>query len=447
MKIVIIGAGKVGYTLAQKLSEEEHDVIVIESSIERLNMIQNNLEVLVVEGNGANPDLLADIGMEDASLFVAVTNSDEVNLLACYVAKQLGATQTIARVRANEYIRGERTEVFSHLGLNLVINPEMVTAHEILQILKTPNILDVEDFANGKVRLIEIKARDQEEMVGQRIRDLNLSPTMLVVGILRHGRMIIPNGDDEIQLLDNVFFLGSRSEVEKIEENLSRTNGKAKAESILLVGAGLIGRNLAVLLEEEGYTVKVIEKQYERCEMLSAMVDNTMVICGDGTDVDLLRREEVGDNDAVVCLTDDDKLNLLVALMARHFGVQKTFVRVGRPEYIPLMEQVGIDTVFSPRLVTSTEILRQIRKGELLTVSSFEDSKAEALEMELSAENPLVGRPLSRVTLPGSTLLGAVVRGDETIVPNGSTVCQEGDRIVLFTLPEYSKKVISFMEG
>ncbi len=447
MKIVIVGAGKVGYTLAQRLSEDGHDVIVIENEPERITMIQNYLEVLAIEGNGGNPDLLSELGMVDTDLFIAVTDGDEVNLLSCYTAKKLGAKQTVARVRANEYIKGKKIDVFSDLGLNLVINPEMVAAHEIMQILKAPNILDVEDFANGKVRLIETKARDNEQMVGKKIKELSLPSKILVVGILRHGRMIIPNGDDEIQLLDNLFLLGATNEIVEIEERLNESIGKTQVENVLIVGAGLIGRNLTQLLEAEKYNVKVIEKDYERCELLAASVNDSMVICGDGTDVDLLRDEEIGDNDVVICLTDDDKLNLLVALMARHFGVQKTFVRVGRPEYITLMEQVGIDIVFSPRLLTSNEILRQIRKGEVLSVSSFEDSKAEALEMEINASNPLVGRPLSRVDIPGTTLLGAVVRGDETIVPNGSTVCQEGDRVIIFTVPEYSEKVIDFMEG
>jgi len=447
MKIVLIGAGKVGYTLAQRLSEDDHDVIVIEHDAERIEVLRKYLEVLVVEGNGANPDLLESIGMDDTELFVAVTDADEVNLLACYVAKKLGATQTIARVRANEYINGKRTDVLTDLGLTLVINPEMVTAHEILQILKTPNVLDVENFANGKARLIEIKAQDNQSLLNRKIRDLDLPEKILVAGILRHGRMIIPNGDDLILPLDNIFLLGESTAIKEIETSLTTQERTPKKENILLVGAGLIGRNLAVLLENENYHVKVIDKDLERCEWLAEMVEETIVIHGDGTDVDLLRSEEIEDSDVIVCLTDDDKLNLLVALMAKHFGVAKAFVRVGRPEYIPLMEQVGVDVVFSPRLVTSTEILRQIRKGDLLTVSSFENSKAEALELELSIHNPLVGRMLSQVNIPGSTLLGAVVRGDETIVPNGSTVCQEGDRIVIFTLPENRDAVLHFMKG
>ena len=447
MKIVLIGAGKVGYTLAQRLSEDNHDVIVIEQDAERIEVLRKYLEVLVVEGNGANPDLLESIGMSDTELFVAVTDADEVNLLACYVAKRLGATQTIARVRANEYINGKRTDVLTDLGLTLVINPEMVTAHEILQILKTPNVLDVESFANGKARLIEIKAQDNQSLLNRKIRDLDLPEKILVVGILRHGRMIIPNGDDLILPLDNIFFLGASASIQEIETNLTTQNRTHETQNILLVGAGLIGRNLAVLLENENYHVKVIDKDLERCERLAEIVEKTIVIHGDGTDVDLLRSEEIEDSDVIVCLTDDDKLNLLVALMAKHFGVAKAFVRVGRPEYIPLMEQVGVDVVFSPRLVTSTEILRQIRKGELLTVSSFENSKAEALELELSIKNPLVGRMLSQVNIPGSSLLGAVVRGEETIVPNGATVCQEGDRIVIFTLPEDRDAVLGFMKG
>lgn len=447
MKIVLIGAGKVGYTLAQRLSEDNHDVIVIEQDAERIEVLRKYLEVLVVEGNGANPDLLESIGMSDTELFVAVTDADEVNLLACYVAKRLGATQTIARVRANEYINGKRTDVLTDLGLTLVINPEMVTAHEILQILKTPNVLDVESFANGKARLIEIKAQDNQSLLNRKIRDLDLPEKILVVGILRHGRMIIPNGDDLILPLDNIFFLGASAAIKEMETNLTTQDRTHQLQNILLVGAGLIGRNLAVLLENENYHVKVIDKDFDRCERLAEMVEKTIVIHGDGTDVDLLRSEEIEDSDVIVCLTDDDKLNLLVALMAKHFGVAKAFVRVGRPEYIPLMEQVGVDVVFSPRLVTSTEILRQIRKGDLLTVSSFENSKAEALELELRIKNPLVGRMLSQVNIPGSTLLGAVVRGDETIVPNGATVCQEGDRIVIFTLPEYRDAVLDFMKG
>lgn len=445
MKIVIIGAGKVGYTLAQRLSEEDHDVILIDENSERIDLIRSYLEAMLIVGNGANPGLLMDIGMEDAELFVAVTDRDEVNLLSCYIAKQLGATQTIARVRAKEYILQNNNPALASLGLNLIINTEMVTANEVMQIIKMPNALDVENFANGKVRLLEIKARDNEDMLGQRIRDLEIPDKVLIVGIFRHGRMIIPNGDDTLQMLDNVFFLGERQAIEGLEEELSTT--RTRIQNILLVGAGLVGRNLAILLEKANYHVKVIEKDYERCELLSAETDNVIVINGDGTDVDLLRDEEVGDYDAIVCLTDDDKLNLLVALMARHFGVQRTLVRVGRPEYIDLMEQVGIDIVFSPRLLTSNEILRQIRKGEVLSVSSFEDSKAVALELKVTEQNPLVHRPLAEINLPGTTLLGAIVRGEETIVPNGRTMCEPGDQIVLFTLPEYSDAVISYMEA
>ncbi|MDU0826567.1 MAG: Trk system potassium transporter TrkA [Negativicoccus succinicivorans] len=445
MKIVIIGAGKVGYTLAQRLTEEDHDVILVDENSERIDLIRSYLEAMLMVGNGANPGLLMDIGMEDTELFVAVTDRDEVNLLSCYIAKQLGATQTIARVRAKEYILQNNNPALASLGLNLVINTEMVTTNEVMQIIKMPNALDVENFANGKVRLLEIKARDNEDMLGKRIRDLEIPDKVLIGGIFRHGRMIIPNGDDTLQMLDNVFFLGERKAIEGLEEELATT--RTRIQNVLLVGAGLVGRNLAILLERADYHVKVIEKDYERCELLSAETDNVIVINGDGTDVDLLRDEEVGDYDAIVCLTDDDKLNLLVALMARHFGVQRTLVRVGRPEYIDLMEQVGIDIVFSPRLLTSNEILRQIRKGEVLSISSFEDSKAVALELKVTEQNPLVHRPLAEINLPGTTLLAAIVRGEETIVPNGRTVCEPGDQIVLFTLPEYSDAVISYMEA
>ncbi|KWZ82594.1 TrkA protein, partial [Anaerococcus hydrogenalis] len=255
MKIVIIGAGKVGYTLAQRLTEEDHDVILVDENSERIDLIRSYLEAMLMVGNGANPGLLMDIGMEDTELFVAVTDRDEVNLLSCYVAKQLGATQTIARVRAKEYILQNNNPALASLGLNLIINTEMVTANEVMQIIKMPNALDVENFANGKVRLLEIKARDNEDMLGKRIRDLEIPDKVLIGGIFRHGRMIIPNGDDTLQMLDNVFFLGERKAIEGLEEELATT--RTRIQNVLLVGAGLVGRNLAILLERADYHVKV----------------------------------------------------------------------------------------------------------------------------------------------------------------------------------------------
>lgn len=445
MKIIVVGAGKVGYTLAQRLAQEDHDVIVVEQNGERRAIIESNLDVMTVEGNGASPQLLADVGIQDVGMMIAVTDSDEVNMIACLAAKQSGVPKTIARIRNTEYLGKNSQHFESMLGIDLIINPEMVTALEISQILKTPAALDVEDFAGGKVRLLEVKIRHNSPFSSIPLKDIKLPNNVLVAGILRKGKMIIPHGNDTIEELDSVFFIGDRDAICGMEDLF--VEKRTKVERVLIIGAGRIGRHLTLLLEADSYLVKVIERDRGRCEDLARIVNKAMIICGDGTDVELLSEEGIGDYDAVICLTDDDKLNLLVALMAKHFGAQKTFVRVGRPEYITLMEQVGVDVVFSPRLLTAGAILRQVRRGDIVSVTFFEGAKAEAIELDVIPESPLAGWPIKNVRFPRRVLVGAVVRKGNTFIPNGDSVLHVRDRVVIFTLPENAAKVLDFLEG
>lgn len=446
MKIIVVGAGKVGYSVAQRLVQDEHDVYVIEQSPERIKNLENSLDVSLVQGNGSSLPLLREIGMDDVGMLIAVTDSDEVNLLACAVAKIAGIPRTIARVRDNDYLDAANKKVQDSLGVDLIINPEMVTAHEIMHVLQTLAALDVEDYASGAVRLMEFKMRHNVSYCGQTLKDITFPPSVLVVGILRNGEMIIPHGNSPLQAGDNVFFLGARDSIADIAKDFHELDRRA-IKRVVLIGAGLIGRNLAILLAESGYIVKVIEKDMARCEQLAAMNDKVMVINGDGTNMELLEAEEISDNDVIICLTDDDKLNLLVALLAKHLGIPKTIVRVGRPEYITLMEQVGIDIVFSPRLLTSGEILRMVRRGEnVISLSTFEGGKAEAVEVELTINSPIVGKALRDLRLPGKALVGAVVHEGSTIVPTGNTVLYAQDHIVFFTLPEHVNKLLTYLK-
>ena len=367
-------------------------------------------------------------------------------MLACMLGKAAGIPKTIARVRDTEYENGTNAVIRDRLGIDLFINPEMVTAQEIYKVLKTPAALDVEDFASGAVRLVEFKIRSNLHVTGIPLRKLELPPNVLIVGIMRGGEMIIPHGESTLEYLDNVFFLGAKESIDKVEVWLNEVS--RPTQRVVIIGAGLIGRNLTLLLEADGYDVKVIEKDLDRCEQLAALVNRSIVIHGDGTDVDLLQAEEISDNDVIICLTDDDKLNLLVALLAKHLGVPKTFVRVGRLEYITLMEQVGIDVVFSPRLLTSGQILRLIREGEnLINISTFEGSKAEAIEISITNRSNLMNQYLKDLKFPGKSLVGAVVRDNRTIVPKGDTQLVEGDHIVIFTLPEYVNKLLTYVGG
>ena len=445
MKIIVVGAGKVGYSLAQRLIQDKHDVYIVEKSEERIKNLENNLDAYLVHGSGSDVRLLETIGTDDVGMLIAVTDIDEVNMLACSVGKMMGIPQTIARVRDEDYGENTNEKIREKLGVDLFINPERVTANEIMEVIQTPAALDVEEFANGRVRLLEIKIPDNHELVGRSLMEITLPKHVLAVGILRNGTMILPYGQTRFESMDNVFFLGSQEGINQVQDWFQETSVRAKR--IVVIGAGLMGRHLTLMLEKAGYGVKVIEKDYGRCEKLAALVEDTMVIHGDATDMELLRSEEIGDADIIVALTDDDKLNLMVALLGKHMGIQKTFVRVGRPEYITLMEQVGMDVVFSPRLLTSGEILRLVRSGsDLISVSTFAGAKAEAVEIEVSSSSPVAGKALKDIRLPGRALVGAIVRNDESIVPSGMTQLLPGDHVIIFALPEFVNDVLDYLK-
>ena len=445
LRVIIIGAGKVGFKLAEKLSQENHEVLVIEQNEDRRKILQEYLDVLVSGGNGASPRVLADAGITHTDLLIAVTDQDEVNMLACMVGKMAGVARTVARVRSPEYVQKDQALFREWMGIDLLINPEMVTALEILQILKTPAALDVEEFAEGLVRLLEVKLRADSPLANIPLKDLTLPHSILVVGILRQDKMIIPNGNDMLLPDDHVFFIGEHDAIIKFEGNFSAK--RSKVERVMIVGAGRVGRNLAVLLEQSGISVKVIELDQSRCDATACLLNQGIVLNGDATDMDLLAQEGAGEADAIVCLTNDDKLNLLVALLAKRLGVKKTFVRVGRSEYASIMQQVGIDVALSPQVITASVILRFIRQGDLVSLMLFEGAKAEAMEVIVQTGAKIAGKPLRRAGLPAQSLIGMVVRDGTAMIPDGNMVLQPEDRAVIFTLPGKSKTLSGLFQA
>ena len=446
MRVIIIGAGKVGYKLAEKLSEEGHEVLVIEQNEDRRKILRENLDVLVSGGNGASPRVLSDAGITHTDLLISVTDQDEVNMLACMVAKRAGVTRTVARVRSPEYVQKDQALFREWMGIDLLINPEMVTALEILQILKTPAALDVEEFAEGLVRLLEVKLRQDSPLANIPLKKLTLPANTLVVGILRQDNMIIPMGDDVLLPGDHVFFIGEHDAIVDFESQF--TNKRSKVERVFIVGAGRVGRNLALLLEQSGISVKIIDKDEERCDTTACLLNKGIVLNGDGTDIDLMKQEGVGEADAIVCLTNDDKLNLLVALLATRLGAKKSFVRVGRSEYASIMEQVGADVALSPQFLTVGVILRFIPQGDVVSVMLFDGAKAEAMELIVPEGSKLAGKTLANITLPAQSLIGMVVRNGKALIPDGAIVLKAGDRAVIFTLPDTAQEVSAlFLRG
>ncbi|MGI6330468.1 MAG: Trk system potassium transporter TrkA [Zhaonellaceae bacterium] len=442
MKIIIIGAGKVGFTLAQRLSREKHDIVVIEKDNERRDIVDRYLDVMTIVGNGASPRILEIAGVKTSDLLIAVTDLDEVNMIACMLAKKIGAKITIARVRDPEY--AESQDFFTNtIGIDYIINPELVTAFEISKVLKIPAALDVEDYANGKVQLIEMRVDPDSKIIGKQLKDAVLPPSVLIAAILRNDKIIIPRGNDIINKGDIVFLIGQTESMEKAEAIIGTVLPPVK--KVMILGGGRVGLYLAKILESYNMDIKLIENNLEQCEYLASQLDKTLVLHGDGTDLDLLNEESAGDTDAFISLTNDDKTNFLIATLAKELGAKKTIIQVKRSDYISIMERVaGIDVCVSPRIITAAFILRLVRRGEVVSVTLLENEKAEAIELQVKCPAPYLDIPLEKVNFPRDTLIGAIVRNEKVLIPNGQDVIKLGDKVIVFALPQQVPKIESF---
>ena len=444
MRVVIVGAGKLGYTIAELLSNEQMSVTVIDREEDRLTALKNNLDVLTIVANGASPITMDDPDVNGADVFIAVTEVDEVNMVACILAKKHGIKHTIARIRDMQFLSEAKDYLKKNFDIDLMLNPEMIAAHEIYRILMTPAALDVDEFAGGKVKLFEVKIRKDSQYVDIPFKKLRLPEGVLAGLIFRDREMIIPHGDDSLQVRDNAYFIGFPNEIEKFSKNFVQRDSR-KLERVMIIGAGRIARTLAVMLIQAGVNVKVIEKDRERCEDIAQLLSgDSIAIYGDGTNVDLLAQEGVASADVVVCLTEDDKLNLMIALLAKHLGAKKTVVRVYRTEYADLIEQVGIDVVISARLLSASEVLAFVRRGGVVSVSILEGARAEAVEVIVQKGARVAGKKLMDVKLPKSCLVCAYVRKNKAAIPNGNTILLPGDRTILFCLRGAAQEVMTW---
>ena len=446
MRIVIVGAGKLGYSIAELLANEEFDVVLVDQDETRLEAAKNTLDVLTVTANGASPITMNDPDIRSADILIAVTAGDEVNMVACILAKKHGITHTVARIRDMQFLSEAKEYLKENFDIDLMLNPELITAREVYRILMTPAALDVEDFASGKVRLFETKVTRHSPLANIPLKDLKMPKAILAGMIFRDHRMIIPHGDDCLLPHDNAYFIGDPREIEKFSETFVQRDAR-KLEHVMLIGAGRTGRFLAKMLDEADVAVKIIDTNRERSRLAAESLENGLAICGDGTDIDLLTEEGVADADAVVCLTEDDKLNLMLALLAKHLGAKKTVVRVARGEYVALMEKVGVDIVLPTRLLSASEVLAFARRGGVVSVSFLEGAKAEAVEVIVQEGAPVAGIPLMKAHLPRECLVCAYVRGDEAVIPNGASVLLPGDRTILFIRTGFAQKVMKYFKG
>jgi trk system potassium uptake protein len=441
VKIIIVGAGEVGFHIARRLSQENHDVALIDKDAYHIKRVGENLDVQAFLGSGTSPRILKVAGINEADLLVAATDSDETNLMACLMAKTLNPYLIkVARVRNEEYL--QEGELFSRelLGIDHVINPQSEMVNTIQSIMEIPGASEVIDFVGGRVKLIGFLVAGDSPFVDRKLLSFGeLRGKVLVGAIVRGEQVVIPHGEDMVRAGDLVYVIVHKAELDEALEFLGIKQEASRR--VIIVGGGQTGAALAKKMDRAKTNVKIIEEDSAKCAGLSEVLDHVIVINGDGTDRHLLEEENIRDIDFLVAVTGDEASNILMSLLAKGLGAKKTITRISRLSYLPLMSAIGIDTVVSARLSAAKAILQHIRPGKIISVAPLKGEHAEAIEAEALETSDIVNTPLSKVKMPKGTLVGAIVREDEIIIPRGDTVIRPKDRLIILTLREAVPKL------
>ena len=447
MKVVICGAGQVGYGIARHLSSEQNDVTVIDSSPALVSAIRDTLDVRGYVGHGAHPDILARAGADEADMIIAVTLYDEVNMVACQVAHSIFNVPTkVARVRAQSYLEKHWANLFSreHLPIDVIISPEVEVGEMVLSRMAMPGAEDTVRFADGEVLMIAVECEEECPVVDTPLRQLTeLFPDLqaVVVGIRRNGRLFVPHAEDQMLAGDLAYLVVDRPQVWRALSIFGHEEGQANR--VVIAGGGNIGRYVALAIEErrQRTRAKVIEMDRDRAIRIANDFRDTIVLQGSALDQDILKEADVRDCDTMIALTNNDQVNILSCAMAKRLGCNRTMALLNDVHYPELAHDLGIDSYVNPRSVTISKILQHVRRGRIRGVHAVEDGAAEGIEAEALETSPLVGRPLRSVEFPDGVRVGAIYRGKKVIMPNGDTTVQAGDRVILFALADRVKQV------
>lgn len=436
MKIIILGAGEVGGNLALNLTLESGDITVVDTDGGRLQDLQGRADIRTIKGLASHPDVLRQAGAEDADMLIAVTNSDEVNMVACQVAYTVFNTPTkIARVRSSAYIRDGGIFRNDDMPVDVIVNPEEIVTHDIRRLIDNPGALQVMDFADGKVQLVGIKAYYGGPLVDQELRYLRQHmPTVdtRVAAIFRKNRPIIPQGNTVIEADDEVFFIAASRDIKHVMSEMRRAEKPNKR--IVIAGGGHIGERLAQTVERR-YGVRIIEHNRQRCYELSENLDRAIVLSGDASDRELLVEENIEETDVFCAVTNDDEANIMSSMLAKSLGARKVITLINNPAYVDLIEGGNIDIVINPQQATLGSILTHIRQGDVAKVHSLRRGAAEAIEAVAHGDatnSKVVGRRIEDIELPPGTNIGAIVRGEDVIIAHDDVVVQSDDHLVLF---------------
>ena len=441
MYIIIAGSGVVGYHIASLLVEGKHEVTIIDPSEKVIDSIRRQLDVKTVVGNAATPRILREAEVNRANLFIAVTNNDETNMLVCFLAKELGAHMTVARVRNPEYsgyfiTTGKSPSATrkvirpKSLGIDLFINPEVEVAEEIMSVLGSFYPTPVESFADGRVQIREFPV-EQEALVDKPIQDITFPQPCVIAAIARAGKTTVPGAGESIKKGDHIYLIASRESMNELGEMFTRP--QSPAENVVIFGGRRIGFLVAEGLEKQGISIKVIEQDMSLCQEISAKLERATVIQGDATDRDFLIEQGISSADAFVATTPSDELNILCALLAKNLGVSRSLIVLNQPGYIPLAEAIGVDVAVSPLLLTAGKITHFVLHGGAISATFVGGRELQAIEFVTSSTASIAERSLAEVGLPKEAVVGAIVHNDTVIIPPNDNVIYPGDHVIIIS--------------
>ena len=445
MKVLVLGGGAVGTLVAQRLIREKNEVIIVENDSDRCSALEDTLDAKVVHGDASSVKTLERAGLVTADMLIAVTSRDAVNIQGCLVAQAFSNVRIkVARLRTHEVERWRSICNSKLLGVDLVIHPDSEASDRILQVIGLPGVSDIVQFCDGKVKLFGMTVQKGSWLDGIKIEELDRSEPdiqFLVAMIFRERRVIIPRGEDSMMAGDHVYVMVPEAHLEEAFGFMGVKRLK-RVERVFILGGKQLGIEAALRLEEMGVNVKLFERDLERCEKIATVVKDTVVVHADGTDQRILIEENVKGTDAYLALTGDDEVNIIASLLAKRLGSAKGVALVNRIDFLPMAQLLGINSTFSTRLVVVDRILQFVRKGNVVSVTTFREEEAEAIELVATPGSKYVGTPLKDVRLPVGALVGAIVRpGGEVIIPRGDSVIGLDDQVIFFCLESLIPKL------
>lgn len=438
MKIIILGAGQVGASVAEVLAKESNDITIVDTDSDRLLALQDRLDIRTVYGQAGHPEVLGQAGAEDADMIIAVTNQDEINMVACQIAYTLFHTPTkIARVRSVEYLSHPQLFTQEALPIDVLISPEQLVTDYVQRLIEYPGALQVLDFADGKVQLVAVRAYYGGPLVGHELRTIREHMPGIdtrVAAIFRRGMPILPEGNTVVEADDEVFFIAAKRHIRVVMKELRRLDRPVKR--VIIAGGGNIGIRLAKALEQH-YQVKLIDHNTTRTRSISEQLKKTIVLLGDAADEELLLEENIEHTDVFCAVTNDDEANILSAMLAKRLGAQKVMAIINRAAYVDLVQSGIIDIAISPQQTTIGSLLTHVRRGDVTAVHSLRRGAAEAIEAVAHGDehsSKVVGCSIEEINLPPGTTIGAIVRGKEVIIAHHDTVIKTDDHVILFVV-------------